>query len=201
MEYYNLTTYNMTCNLGRWYAFSPNDNSEYTTDLQYPKEIVRKWLEESRLAENYNGCKEADDPCEEWVNNYYMISDIDDLYAYAKDHGCKWTRTLTIAGIDYTLDDLAKKFNGEICIGDPYGKGDDNTPFWDWIDSLYSLHVIREDTIEISYRPIHTYTVVFDLKGRVTVNAASEEEARCIASGMPIEFDEVADIINTIKED
>lgn len=148
MTYYNLATYNATTNLFRWGFYETDcDQSSY---IHYPEDVVRAWFKENTPAQSPDAEYEKD-PCEYWVNHLYMISDIDDLYAYAKEHGYSWERNLTIAGEVYTLEEMRKIFREEICIGDPYGQKDDNTAFWDWIESLYRLHVISDDIVQISY--------------------------------------------------
>ena len=144
METYNLATYNRTSNLYRWYVNYP-DNSDEHEYLPYPEDIVRKWFAE----EGRYFYLSEEDPCDYWANNLYTIGEIDDLYRYAKDHGCTWTRHIVINKRHYRLYELAEVFKREICIGDPYGKEDDNTPFWDWIDSLKSLGVVEEDYVDV----------------------------------------------------
>ena len=151
MKTYRLATYNRTSNLSQWYAFHPNDSdgSEY---LPYPEEIVRAWFKENSKSLLSPTSLYEDDPCDYWANHEYMISDIDDLYEYAAKHGCAWDHSYTIKGKTYTIDQMARTYNGDICMGDPYGNGDDNTTFWDWIASLHTLGVIDHDEIVLIYK-------------------------------------------------
>lgn len=199
MKYYNLATYNQTSNLYQWWANNPNGgDAEY---LPYPEDIVRRWFAEEGVSNSYAQLKGQRDPCDHWANYLYMTSDIDDLYHYAKDHGCTWTRILTIGGKKYTLDDLAKVFEGDIDIGDPYGKRDDNTPFWDWINSLHTLNVVEDNYVVCDIKK-NKYTVSFAMTGRVEVEAASEAEAKMLASGMEITWDDYGgEIIGVVKEE
>lgn len=200
MKTYKLATYNRTSNLYRWWANCPNesDDSEY---LPFPEEIVQRWFAEEGVVGRYYHLIEQRNPCEYWANHLYMISEIDDLYHYAKDHGCTWTRYFSIGGKKYTLDNLTKIFNDEICLGDPYGQNDDNTPFWDWISSLQTLNVIEDDYVEVDIKK-NRYTVSFTMTGRVEVEATSEAEAKMLASGMEITWDDYGgEITGVVKEE
>lgn len=89
------------------------NNVGESISVPYPEKIVRDWYAEKNPGQHINECREAEDPCMEWVNNYYIIPDISELYHYAEKHGCMFEKhtsensrgTLVWFTVDYEEDE------------------------------------------------------------------------------------------------
>ena len=89
MNYIYLETYKVETGLFPEITAEDDDNS---ISVPYPEKIVWDWYAKENPGMFIDACKYAEDPCQEWIENHYMISDINELYQYAKNHGCTFEK-------------------------------------------------------------------------------------------------------------
>ena len=143
METYDLSTYTSISGL---YPVPEDENRYFDFDeyVPYPEDIVKAWFATANVGE---------DDLERWLHETYMLSDTEDLFAYAKEHGCKWERNFILCGNHLTLTEMKEEFKHDMGIH-PDESNVAADSFWKWINDLIDCRVLTEDKITVAYTPV-----------------------------------------------